>query len=620
MDSNKKIKVLSLFTGAGGLDIGFHKAGFEIKACVEIEETFCDTLVLNKKEYFDNCQIINKDLRNVDPSEILMGQCDFIIGGPPCQSFSAAGRRAGGITGMADLRGTLYEPYCELIKHFKPVGFLFENVRGILSSNKKNDWEAIKKAFSELGYRINYRILDAADYGVPQHRERVILVGHKNDTDFLFPRPTYGPDSIEQQPYVSVYQAIADLQDDDEPYHDYGGKYGDLLNEIPPGKNYLYFTKELGHPNPVFAWRSRFSDFLYKTHPDYPSKTIVAKLGRYSGPFHWKNRKFTFQEFKRLQSFPDDYQFAGKLNSALQQLGNSVAPKFAYQLAKAVAKQIFKMDIELLPSEYKLSFDKRKSTKAKKTRKVSKGHKQRTLEVSSSTTDYDKVYSNQKKTYFCEYTNWNSIQIFDSKREINKNSENCFKIIEKREGLNADLTITNIENNRLVNEKLLKLVLDFEHEIGNGFKKIECTLKSNSESHIVAAWDCVERYLCKNSSYLSLMDVFGHFTEPHPIFNLDFKIYKKNKGFLLSFASFFSDFNTISKNYPKEMMYSFNGSKKDFNFIEIIRYLRSLRFDVRVYETNRTIPIGFFRCCYPFPVSINKQISIPWKDSTTGNQ
>jgi DNA (cytosine-5)-methyltransferase 1 len=190
----------------------------------------------------------------------------------------------------------------------------FENVRGILGANQGKDWQSILDAFAQLGYQLFYRVLDCADYGVPQHRERLILVGTK-EGNFKFSRPTHGADSSSQTPCVSALEASADLQDPEEPLHSYSGKYGKLLEEVPPGMNYHYFTREMGYPHPIFAWRSRFSDFLYKADPEKPVRTIVAKMGAYSGPFHWKNRKFTLQEFKRLQTFPDHYKIAQHLDN-----------------------------------------------------------------------------------------------------------------------------------------------------------------------------------------------------------------------------------------------------------------------------------------------------------------
>jgi DNA (cytosine-5)-methyltransferase 1 len=120
-----------------------------------------------------------------------------------------------------------------------------------------------------------------------------------------------------------------------------GGRYGHLLNEIPPGLNYSYFTEEMGHPSPVFAWRSKFSDFLYKADPEKPVRTIKAQGGQYTGPFHWDSRPFTVEEFKRLQTFPDSYEIVGNRQVAVHQIGNSVPPQIARVLAVSIRQQLF---------------------------------------------------------------------------------------------------------------------------------------------------------------------------------------------------------------------------------------------------------------------------------------
>ena len=220
---------LSLFSGAGGLDIGFHKAGFNIVGCVELEEAFCRTLEINKGHYSSKkCQIFNIDARVFTPDQLAISKIDFIISGPPCQSFSAIGRRAGGAQGVNDRRGSLFEEYCRLVAHYKPVGFLFENVRGIISSNKGKDWLDIKCAFEKIGYELTYRILNAADYAVPQRHERMILVGTKEGYKYQFPHPTHGPDS-KKNSYVGAFESMEDIQDPNEPLHKYSGKYGKLL-------------------------------------------------------------------------------------------------------------------------------------------------------------------------------------------------------------------------------------------------------------------------------------------------------------------------------------------------------------------------------------------------------
>jgi DNA (cytosine-5)-methyltransferase 1 len=346
----KRTTVLSLFSGAGGLDLGFHLEGFDIKACIEIEKDACETLKLNKGKYLnENTKIYCEDITKLDPKKVEkeIGKVEFMIGGPPCQSFSAAGRRAGGVFGVNDTRGSLFWFYAQYLKVFKPKGFLFENVKGILQANKNQDWEIIKQSFKEIGYKLSYSIVDAADFGVPQHRERVIMVGQKIDTPFRFPRPIYGHNSKDNKPYITPRMVFQDIDDPNEIVPIYSGKYGHLLAEIPPGLNYSHYTERMGHPAPLFAWRSKFSGFLYKLDPDEPSKTLVAHQGKYDGPFHWKNRKLNKDELIRIQGFPVDYIFFGTKISIEKQIGNSVAPILASVLARSVAKQIFNKEIDI---------------------------------------------------------------------------------------------------------------------------------------------------------------------------------------------------------------------------------------------------------------------------------
>jgi len=613
---------LSLFSGAGGLDIGFHRAGFRIVACVELEKTFCETLVINKPEFFDtSCQIINKDIRLLNPSEIDAPKIDFIIGGPPCQSFSAIGRRAGGANGINDTRGTLFEHYCRLVKHFQPSGFLFENVRGILSSNKGHDWELIISSFKDLGYYLFFRVLDAADYGVPQHRERLIMVGIK-EGQFKFPRPLYGPDSREQTSYVTALQAISDLQPINEVFHSYSGKYGKLLEEVPPGKNYLHFTREMGYPNPVFAWRSRFSDFLYKADPDAPVRTIVAQLGKYSGPFHWKNRKFSVSEFKRLQTFPDKYQFSGGEGKALKQIGNSVPPELAYHLALSVQQQIFGCDqgLELLSDNIQLTYDQRKKVKATKTRAVRvSSNSFDTLPLFQIGNEIDsevlKESINQRSVVFFEYSS------YKNRKQVQRpkyNSEHQFySFTNERINSECHIKVHRLSNEGTIDEPLISYTLRFNYPIGDGLSLITCTLYSQDGKDVTTAWDAIEDYISSISNYGSMLDVYGHFTEPHPIFELKATVLTAKPDFITRFAHFFSEFArnaTILPSSVLEDLYACDQTT-DFHLAHVVQELRALRWDVRVNQTNRTIPQGFFRCCYPFSIHSSKQVFVTWRES-----
>ena len=335
------IRTLSLFSGAGGLDIGFSDVGFEIIESVEIESKFCDTRILNSGtgKQFKEAKVNCIDIREYTGESL--GKIDFIIGGPPCQTFSAAGRRANGVLGTTDARGILFREYVRLLEKLKPIGFLFENVYGIVGAQGGKAWEEIKNSFLDAGYKLFYRIIDAADYGVPQHRERLIIVGLKEGV-FSFPRPTHGPDSFDEQPFYNAETAIEGVElTKDEATPGIGGRYGKLLDDIPPGLNYSFYTEEMGHPKPVFAWRSKFSDFLYKADPNEPVRTIKASGGAYTGPFHWDNRFFAYAEYKRLQTFPDAYEISGAKPTAVKQIGNSVPPQMARMMAIAIRQQVF---------------------------------------------------------------------------------------------------------------------------------------------------------------------------------------------------------------------------------------------------------------------------------------
>lgn len=338
------IKTLSIFSGAGGLDIGFHDVGFDIKAMVEIDSRFTKTLEANKghEKYYGNTPVIETiDIQKYFPDKI--GDIDVIIGGPPCQPFSSAGRRAAGVEGFNSPQGNLFKSYVRLLEKIKPKVFVFENVYGITGAQGGQLWKKITEDFGKVGYKLHHRILDTADYGVPQHRERVIIIGTKKGS-YKFPRPTHGPDSSTKQPYVSAAEAIQGIQFFNKT-KEFGGRYGKLLTEIPPGLNYSFFTHKLGHPDPVFGWRSKFSDFLYKADPKRPVRTIKASGGKYTGPLHWENRHFSIAELKRLQTFPDEYTMTGNENVIRKQIGNSVPPSFARILALSLREQIFNEEI-----------------------------------------------------------------------------------------------------------------------------------------------------------------------------------------------------------------------------------------------------------------------------------
>ncbi|WP_198555572.1 DNA cytosine methyltransferase [Colwellia sp. 75C3] len=436
----KSIRTLSLFSGAGGLDIGFHDAGFEIVSSVEIEKVFSETLRQNSGEgrYFETTEVNCIDIREFDFDE----KVDFIIGGPPCQTFSAAGRRASGVAGTTDARGVLFLEYVRLLEKLQPKGFLFENVYGILGAQNGEAWQQIREAFSNVGYKLHYRILDAADYGVPQHRERLIIIGLK-EGEYLFPRPTHGPDSIDNVPHYSAEESLKEVKFKQELKVSLGGEHGPLLKDIPPGLNYSFYTEKMGHPNPIFGWRSKFSDFLYKADNEKPVRTIKAQGGQYTGPFHWDARAFDTNELKRLQTFPDNYEIYGGRGKIIHQIGNSVPPQLARLLACSIQKQIFNngtpVELEYLSPTEELTFRKRKRQLTKIYAEKAKNaiehlysvNNQEVKEISSISTEF--TFSDKLTIEYAEDSHFSGELAFTPEKTIirvlNKNAGDAKNII-----------------------------------------------------------------------------------------------------------------------------------------------------------------------------------------------
>jgi DNA (cytosine-5)-methyltransferase 1 len=338
--------VMSLFSGMGGLDLGLKKAGCRI--LVQIDKNPCCIETLRKN--WKSSIILKEDLSRLNARNLLrklkvrMRDIDIIAGGPPCQPFSRSNE--GKRKGIKDGRGFLILKFGDFVKDIKPEAFIMENVPGLLSSNKGKDFRKLLAHYKKIGYYTYYKILNAADYGVPQKRKRLFLVGFKRKVNFEFPPPTHDM-SNNLKPLVTAGEALEDL--DDGIVYDsrisIGGKYGHLINEIPPGLNYLYYTDRFSSGKTIFKNRSKFWTFLLKLDPSKPSATIQTQPWSSVGPFHWNNRRLTIDEIKRLQGIPDTYYVAGDghngnayTSDAWVQIGDAVPPK----LAEVVGKQVIR--------------------------------------------------------------------------------------------------------------------------------------------------------------------------------------------------------------------------------------------------------------------------------------
>ncbi len=365
------LKAISLFTGIGGLDFGFEAAGFDTVVAVEMDSYSCRTIRANR-----DWAVIEKDINLVSSEEILneggleVREADVLIGGPPCQPFSKSGYWARGDTlRLDDPRADTLTGYLRIVRDTLPKTFLLENVTGFAFKDKDEGLQYILKGVEQINqetgsnYNVSWRVVNCAEYGVPQARERVFLIGSREGSKFQFPEPTHK--SVKQldaeqdlfgtkEPYRTAWDAIGDLDDKD---HDngslkVGGKWGDLLPTIPEGENYLWHTSRKGG-KPLFGWRTRYWSFLLKLAKTAPSWTIQAQPGASVGPFHWKNRKLTFEEMGRLQTFPDGLAMNEGRTEMQRMVGNAVPSLVAEVLARAIRIQLLgspiKTQLKLLP-------------------------------------------------------------------------------------------------------------------------------------------------------------------------------------------------------------------------------------------------------------------------------
>lgn len=349
-----KFKAISLFTGIGGLDFGFEAAGYQTRVALDFDPVACATLRLNR-----NWPVLEGPIADISSATILAaaglapGEADMLIGGPPCQPFSKSGYWARGESRrLGDSRAHTLTEYLRVLRDTQPKAFLLENVAGLAYRGKSEGIEALRAGIDEINrekgtnYILDFQALNAADYGVPQLRERVFAIGARDGRRFRFPPPTHFPRDSEQaiagrDTHRTTWDAFADLPPiNDRAALKINGKWADLLPSIPEGHNYLWHT-ERGGGLPLFGWRRRYWNFLLKLAKDRPSWTIQAQPGPATGPFHWDNRRLSAHELCRLQTFPDGLRFDCGHSDIQKLVGNAVPSALAETLAREVAAQFF---------------------------------------------------------------------------------------------------------------------------------------------------------------------------------------------------------------------------------------------------------------------------------------
>jgi len=341
--------VLSAFSGAGGLDLGLESAGFSTVACIESDPTARATLRSNRPHW---CLLEPEDI--TDLAEVLtpervgleIRELAVLVGGNPCQPFSKAAQwSSNGKSGLKDPRSYCLDGFFKLARAFLPKVILMENVPGFIRGRSAAVLmiaETLNKLNAEVGtdYELHYRVLNAVDYGVPQRRERAILVAVRDGHVINWPEPTHC-----DQP-VRAWDALADIVAEDAPTA--SGRWADLLPSIPEGMNYQWHT-DRGGGKSLFGYRTRYWSFLLKLAKNEPGWTIPAQPGPATGPFHWDSRPLTVRELLRLQTFPSNWKIAGGYRSQFRQIGNATPPLLAEVIGRAIGEQLFGLTYDRKP-------------------------------------------------------------------------------------------------------------------------------------------------------------------------------------------------------------------------------------------------------------------------------
>ncbi|MCW9710310.1 DNA cytosine methyltransferase [Avibacterium sp. 21-586] len=345
----KRPKILSLFSGCGGLDLGFHLAGYETIWANDFSHWACESF---RKNFGD--VIVEGDIEKIDPSSSNIPDCDIILGGFPCQDFSVIWKQPG----LDGERGNLYKSFLRFVAVKKPKVFVAENVKGILTANKKRAIQQIIEDFESCGYYVQAKLYNFAEFGVPQFRERVLIVGVRLDTGFNFrhPDPTHSDDpNSHLKPFVTAGEAIANIPQDalNNELLKISDKTKRMLEMIPEGGNFTDIPKD----HPLYV-KGMISHVYRRMHRNQPAKTIIAAGGGGTWGYHYPEpRAFTNRERARLQSFPDSFEFIGSTTEVRRQIGNAVPPQGVVALAKAILP-IFSDNYEKVDLYQKLQEEK----------------------------------------------------------------------------------------------------------------------------------------------------------------------------------------------------------------------------------------------------------------------
>lgn len=320
---------IELFAGAGGLALGLEEAGFEGAAFVEFNHAACDTLRVNRPMW----NVIEGDVHSIDFTKYY-GKIDLVSGGAPCQAFSYAGKKLG----FGDTRGTLFAEFARCVKEVSPKMFLFENVRGLLSHDKGRTFRTILHTFEDLGYQVQYQVLNACYFGVGQKRERLIVIGVRLDLvdtiQFTYPEP--------DEQWTTLETMLKDVPD--SPYQPYSENKRKVMELVPPGGCWVDLPEDVAKK---YMGKSYYSGggrrgMARRIAWNEPCLTLTTSPSqKQTERCHPdETRPFTVREYARIQSFPDNWIFEGTLSDQYKQIGNAVPVELARRVGVQIAKAL----------------------------------------------------------------------------------------------------------------------------------------------------------------------------------------------------------------------------------------------------------------------------------------
>ena len=380
-----KIKYVSLFSGAGGLDIGLERAGLEAVSLCEIEKVFCTTLEKNKgwlhcdqRSYLTAARIINADIRGVASKDLSLGsEVDLVVGGPPCQAFSSSGKQLS----VLDPRGALVTEFCRIVDELRPRMFLFENVRGLVTARDKSGEPGgviiqLISILEELGYSCRAGLLNSADYGSYQRRVRCFILGSKNGVAPDFPSPAFEREAgLFGKGWRSVGEFLELYADSNSSNFTFpSDSLARQLKNIPDGSG-LKSPGKAENTRPGGHWGYRQGTFI--ADKTLPARTVTGSASQDWVRWDGVLRRLTFAEIKQLQGFPGDWVVEGGKAQQYKQIGNAVPSIFGELLGQVIIGHLARFPtgkpVKLgVPSSFKghIEYTKRDHARNKDSRSV----------------------------------------------------------------------------------------------------------------------------------------------------------------------------------------------------------------------------------------------------------